>query len=84
MLCLRCNANSAKLPFRETWLCIKCYQTAVEESNADRIRRGLPVMANFVSVPCMGCGSTDVDADGLLFWCNGDCQMVVRVAQRLP
>ncbi|ANZ21791.1 hypothetical protein SNOUR_42845 [Streptomyces noursei ATCC 11455] len=79
MLCPHCNVRAAKLPFRENYLCIPCYRHAVEKANQDRIRRGLSVVANFVSDPCYGCDSHDVDANGTHFWCN-NCAMVVRVA----
>ncbi|MEW1679395.1 hypothetical protein AB0O47_40015 [Streptomyces noursei] len=75
--CQDCKDRAARIKTR----CIRCYATHIEASNDQRIRQGLPgnasVFANFVSDPCIGCDSEDVDANDTHFWCRC-CGMTVR------
>ncbi|TVL93777.1 hypothetical protein [Streptomyces sp. SAJ15] len=74
--CDHCRARPMKLPGLSGGLCIACYA-------AERLARprqtGLGQSACFVSDPCMGCGSEEVDANGWEFWCDC-CGMRVAVA----
>lgn len=77
-LCPRCLHWPIKLAGQEMWLCIACY--ALEQQQAARLAgqsRSL-VEANFVTTECLACGSSDVDANGRLWWCRS-CQMCTRV-----
>ncbi|MFG2137482.1 hypothetical protein [Streptomyces sp. NPDC048650] len=79
--CTHCDLRTMKLPGTAGGLCIPCY--ALERQAAPRRTGQGTQMANFVSDPCMGCGSHAVDANGWAFWCDA-CGMQVAVAYPQP
>ncbi|WP_242581272.1 hypothetical protein [Streptomyces sp. MST-110588] len=77
--CGNCHKAPMKLPGSSVGLCIRCYGVERDAQSRRAGAAGRWVSANFVEDPCMGCGSSDVDANGWLFWCN-QCGMEVQVA----
>lgn len=77
--CGSCGQRPMTLPGDTHGVCIGCY-AAERNRESKRAAASLSwVSANFVADPCMGCGGSDVHANGWLFWCEG-CGMRVRVA----
>ncbi|WP_165989428.1 hypothetical protein [Streptomyces sp. YIM 98790] len=77
--CPRCQQRTVKLPGRYEPLCLDCF--AEERTAYERmlIANGRPVAGQIAGPECLGCGGTDVDADGRTWWCLG-CGIVSGVA----
>ncbi|MFD7919334.1 hypothetical protein ACFV3R_08930 [Streptomyces sp. NPDC059740] len=78
--CEACGRAPMKLPGDLGGLCIACYAGERQAESRRAAGAGGFVPANFATATCLACASTDVDANGYLYWCNA-CRYVVRVAQ---
>ncbi len=77
--CPACHQRPVKLPGLTQALCLHCF--AAERLTYERQAAGSPryVTASIAGPDCPACGSTDVDADGALWWCEA-CGACTRVA----
>jgi hypothetical protein len=77
--CLACQSRPVKLPGLIRPLCLHCFaaERLTYERQSGTSQRYLT--ACVAGPECPGCGGTEVDADGALWWCDG-CGLCTRVA----
>ncbi|MGP4113865.1 hypothetical protein ACTWP5_23515 [Streptomyces sp. 4N509B] len=78
--CPSCRVRVVKLPGLTHPLCLHCFAAERLPYERQSAAATLYVTACVAGPQCPACGSTRVDADGALWWCEG-CGLCTRVAE---